>query len=150
MSSLSRIDELVNRAFQLAYFIHRDKTRALRIATDALTKLEVACTAQDKRLYYNPTGRSLGDEPRISKYRTKISMSELHLLERLVYAESEPYERHDEQSDGGNLLDEEDMIIRFIKHLVRIALKRNSFYVTLGLSRLLYNYSTTETMEIYN
>jgi len=33
---------------------------------------------------------------------------------------------------------------------VRIATKRNSFYVTLGLSRLLYNYSTPETMELYN
>ena len=34
--------------------------------------------------------------------------------------------------------------------MVRITARRNSFYVTLGLSRLLYNYSTAETMELYN
>ncbi len=42
------------------------------------------------------------------------------------------------------------MLIYFIKHLVRITVRRNSFYVTLGLSRLLHNYSTAETMEMYN
>jgi hypothetical protein len=42
------------------------------------------------------------------------------------------------------------MLVHFIKHLVRITSRRNSFYVTLGLSRLLHNYSTSETMEIYN
>ena len=41
-------------------------------------------------------------------------------------------------------------MVYFIKHLVRITTKRNSFYVTLGLSRLLYNYTTPETMELYN
>lgn len=38
----------------------------------------------------------------------------------------------------------------FIKHLVRIALKRNSFYVTLAVSRILHNYATADAMEIYN
>jgi hypothetical protein len=42
------------------------------------------------------------------------------------------------------------MVIRYIKHLVLITCRRNSFYVTLGLSRLLYDYSTPETMSIYD
>jgi hypothetical protein len=42
------------------------------------------------------------------------------------------------------------LLIHFIKHLVRVTTRRNSFYVTLGLSRLLYNYTTAETMEVYN
>ena len=37
----------------------------------------------------------------------------------------------------------------FSKHLVRITTNA-LFYVTLGLSRLLYNYTTAETMEVYN
>jgi hypothetical protein len=150
MNSLTPTEELVSRAFQLAYFIHSDKAVALRIATEAMLKLESASAAQDKRLYYNPTGRTASDESKLSKYRTKVLMSELHLLERLVYVESEPHEKREEQPNGGFLLDEEDMIIRFIKHLVRITLKRNSFYVTLGLSRFLHNYSTAETMDAYN
>src|SRR5215813_2262163 len=135
------MEESIARAFQLAYFIHGDRETALNIAAEAFAKLEVAAAAQDKRLYYTPTGRA----SRAERFRTKVSVGELHLLQRLVYVESEPYERHAEQSP-----DEEDMLIYFIKHLVRITVRRNSFYVTLGLSRLLHNYSTAETMEMYN
>jgi hypothetical protein len=76
-----------------------------------------------------------------------VLLGEAHLLQRLVYVESETYERQKEQR---GLSDEEDMIVHFIKHLVRITIKRNSFYVTLGLSRLLHNYTTSETQDIYN
>ena len=41
-------------------------------------------------------------------------------------------------------------MIHFVKHLVRKTTKRNSFYVTLGLGRLLHSYTTAETMDIYN
>jgi len=140
------IEESIARAFQLAYFIHGDRETALNIAAEALAKLEVAAAAQDKRLYYTPTGRAA----RAERFRTKVSVGELHLLQRLVYVESEPYERQAEQSPNGESPDEEDMLIYFIKHLVRITVRRNSFYVTLGLSRLLHNYSTAEAMEMYN
>lgn len=140
------MEESIARAFQLAYFIHGDRKTALNIAAEALAKLEVAAAAQDKRLYYTPTGRAA----RAERFRTKVSVGELHLLQRLVYVESEPYERQAEQSPNGESPDEEDMLIYFIKHLVRITTRRNSFYVTLGLSRLLHNYSTAETMELYN
>jgi hypothetical protein len=76
--------------------------------------------------------------------RNKALFSDLHLLQRLVYGESEPYER---QNDSAS---EEDLLVYFIKHLVRITTKRNAFYVTLGVSRLLHSYSTLETMELYN
>jgi hypothetical protein len=33
---------------------------------------------------------------------------------------------------------------------VSITLMRNSFHVTLGVSRLLYNYTTAESMELYD
>jgi len=42
------------------------------------------------------------------------------------------------------------LVIHFVKHLTKKTIKRNSFYVTLGLSRLLHSYTTAETMEIYN
>jgi hypothetical protein len=146
MESNSLTEESLARAFQLAYFIHGDRETALNIVTEAFAKLEVAAAAQDKRLYYTPTGRAA----RAERFRTKVSVGELHLLQRLVYVESEPYERPAEQSPNGKSPDEEDMLIYFIKHLVRITVRRNSFYVTLGLSRLLHNYSTAETMEMYN
>jgi hypothetical protein len=140
------IEESLARAFQLAYFIHGDRETALNIAAEALAKLEVAAAAQDKRLYYTPMGRAARGE----RFRTKVNVGELHLLQRLVYVESEPYERRAEQASNGESPDGEDMLIYFIKHLARITTRRNSFYVTLGLSRLLHNYSTAETMEMYN
>jgi len=81
------------------------------------------------------------------------------LLQRLIYGESEPYERQKERAAqteppgvraDGDPASEEDLLVYFVKHLVRITTKRNAFYVTLGVSRLLHSYSTLETMEIYN
>ncbi|HEX6188316.1 MAG TPA: hypothetical protein VFZ40_09560 [Pyrinomonadaceae bacterium] len=152
MAQISQ-DELPNRAFQLAYFLHRERTTALEIAVRALNKLQLAATAQGKRLYYRLTGRS--DAAR--KARSKVSVEEPHLLQRLVYVESEEFERRKEAAaQNSNAHDEvtpachSDLVVFFIKHLVRITTRRNSFYVTLGLGRLLYNYTTPETMELYN
>ena len=138
-------NEIMGRAFRLAYFIHGDARLALGIAAEALSKLEVTASAQDKRLYYSPAGRS-----RSPALRTKIFLNELHLLQRLVYLESETHERNQESDQASSGLSEEDMVVRFVKHLVRITLKRNSFYVALGLSRLLHSYTTAEAMNIYN
>jgi hypothetical protein len=77
-----------------------------------------------------------------------VNLSDLHLLQRLVYVESELFERLIEGQR--NTVQQDDLIIRYIKHLVRITTKHNSFYVTLGLCRLLYSYSTRDTAEIYN
>lgn len=129
-------DELLNLAFQLAHFIHNDKELAKRIAIAALEKLETAALAQDKRLYY--PGR-----------RNKVSMSELHLLQRLVYAESETHERAREQNVAAPP-SEEVLLIHFIKHLAKITARRNAMHVTLGVCRLLHQYTTPETTEIYN
>ncbi|MGH9966326.1 MAG: hypothetical protein ACREBG_00615 [Pyrinomonadaceae bacterium] len=150
MDRLASIDDILNKAFLLAYFIHGNKETAVRIVSRAMSKLDVAATAQGKRFYYRPSGRSLLRQPRSIGLRSKVTFNDLHLLQRLVYIESEVYEKQKEQAGSGEALGKEDMIIHFIKHLVRITLKRNSFYVTLGMSRLLYNYTTQETMGIYN
>lgn len=126
-------DERLTLAFQLAYFIHGDPVRAKRIALAALEKLATALLAQDKRLYY-------------SGKRNKVSMPELHLLQRLVYAESEGEEKRSEQQP----LSERTLVIHFIKHLVKIAVRRNSLHVAVGLGRVLHQYSTAETMALYS
>src|SRR5262245_47863933 len=138
-------EQVLNNAYRLAYFLHQDKGMAIRIVAAATLKLDVAMAAQSKRLYYVPVGRfSRGESRRTDGIRNKALFSDLHLLQRLVYIESEPYERQKEHAT------DEDLLVYFIKHLVRITTKRNAFYVTLGVSRLLHSYSTIETMEIYN
>lgn len=153
-------EETLNKAYRLAYFLHQDKGLAVRIVAAATLKLNVAMAVQSKRLYYVPVGRfSQGESRRTDGIRNKALFSDLHLLQRLVYGESEPYERQKERAAAagpqgvhadGDPASEADLLVYFIKHLVRITTKRNAFYVTLGASRLLHNYSTLETMEIYN
>ena len=129
-------DEWLNKAFRLAFFIHGKRETAKQIAVRAMNKLEVASNAQFKRYYYTPNAT-----------RSRVSLNDLHLLQRLVFVESEMFEREKEQTKAAS---EECLLKYFIKHLVRIALKRNSFYVTLGVSRILHNYGTNDAMEIYN
>lgn len=153
-------EQVLNKAYRLAYFLHQDKDIATRIVAAATLKLNVAMASQSKRLYYVPVGRfSRGESRRTDGIRNKALFSDLHLLQRLVYVESEPFERQKERAAQaapsgvpavGNPANHEDLLVYFIKHLVRITTKRNAFYVTLGVSRLLHSYSTLETMEIYN
>lgn len=153
-------EEVLNKAYRLAYFLHQDKSLAIRIVAAATLKLNVAMAVQSKRLYYVPVGRfSRGESRRTDGIRNKALFSDLHLLQRLIYGESEPYERQKERAAlagppgvraDGDPATEEDLLVYFVKHLVRITTKRNAFYVTLGVSRLLHSYSTLETMELYN
>ena len=150
MISLESIDGLASKAFDLACFIQRDRRAAVSIVAGALAKLEVVATAQGKRLYYRPSGRRWSLRSQSDGLRNKISFNQPHLLQRLIYLESEPYEIAQEQQRGPGGIGEEDLVIHFVKHLVRKTTKRNSFYVTLGLGRLLHSYTTAETMDIYN
>lgn len=136
-------DEWLDKAFQLAFFLHNNRETAKRIAVNAMNKLETASNAQFKRYYYTPTGR-----PEHSRAtRSRVSLNDLQLLQRLVFVESEIFEHRQEAEQKAT---EKNLLKFFIKHLVRISLKRNSFYVTLAVSRILHNYPTSDAMEIYN
>jgi hypothetical protein len=136
-------DEWLDKAFQLAFFLHGDRETAKTIAASAMSKLETASNAQFKRYYYTPTGRA--ENARAS--RSRVSLNDLQLLQRLVFVESENFEREKEKSAKAC---KKSLLKYFVKHLVRISLKRNSFYVTLAVSRILHNYGTADAMEIYN
>ncbi|MCY7375717.1 MAG: hypothetical protein LH472_07065, partial [Pyrinomonadaceae bacterium] len=77
----------------------------------------------------------------------RVSLNDLQLLQRLVFIESEKFEREQEKNER---VCEASLLKFFVKHLVRISLKCNSFYVALGISRILHNYGTADAMEIYN
>ena len=127
------MEEKLRRAFQLAYFILRELQAALLATREAVSALDVTLVRQDKRVHYLPT------------HRTKVSLGELQMLQRLVYFASEPEERRQEEHG----VPEEALVAHYIKHLVYITGCRNSFFVALGLSRLLHNYTTAETAQIH-
>jgi len=133
---------LLQKAYALAFFIHGDEEIATRLVIGAAEKLEVAATAQAKRLYYRPVAHRSDAR----NARQRMWLRDDHLLQRLIYVESESFERRKEQSAA---CEEEDLIVYFIKHLIRSALKRNCFYMAVGVCRLLHHYSTAETMQLY-
>ena len=137
-------EDLLQTAFELAYFIHRDRKTAAEISLAAMRKLEVAAVAQLRRLYYKGRGEGSGRPGRF-----KPSWADRHLLQRLVYFESEKCERLQEERDPGSLT-EEDYLLRFVKHLSQITMKRSSFYASIAIGRILHAYSTADTMAIYD
>ena len=137
-------EDLLQTAFELAYFIHRDRRTAAEISLAAMQKLEVAAVAQLRRLYYKGRGEGSGRPGRF-----KPSWADRHLLQRLVYFESEKWERLQEERDPGSLTDE-DYLLRFVKHLSQITMKRSSFYASIAIGRILHSYSTADTMAIYD
>lgn len=148
--SLPNLDQSLNSAFQLAYFICPDKDIASSITAAALSQINSSLAVQYKRRSYSPTGFLRSDGCSKLKLRTKVLMTRLQLFQSLIYTQSQPFEIKHEQACSTASLDEDDLIIRFIKHLVAITASRNSFYVTVGISRLLHSYTTAEAMSIYN
>jgi hypothetical protein len=132
-------DDLLDAAFELAHFIHQDRLIAQAICLEATQRLEIAAATQIKRLYYRP----------LRQNRFRASWGDRHLLQRLVYFQSEAWERLAESRDPGSLT-EEDLLLRFLKHLCQITMKRNSFYASIALGRIVHAYSTADTMSLYH
>ena len=140
----SQVTTRLERAYQLAFFILGNPEVSERVAVEAVDRLQVAVVTQDRRYYYIPQGsqRQLG---RSSGARSKVNFSELHLLQRLIFDETGDEEKEQERAG----IDDRRLLIHFLKHLVRITIKRNSFYVSLGITRLLHRYSINEAIALY-
>lgn len=138
------MEDWLEKAYQTAYFILDDRELALRVTGIAAEKLEVAAATQGKRLYYRPKVDTAAKSS-----RSKTVFNEAHLFQRLVLNETEHFEKELEARFHDISEHHERMVIHYVKHLMKATLKRNSFYVTLGFCRLLYNYTTPETMTIF-
>ena len=131
-------EDLWEKAFQLAFFIVSDRASAYEIAGRAVEKLGVQRSREKRRFYWR--GRN-------TKLRIRrISRPDADALQWLVYLESEECEKEQEKNDRPT---EVDLVIRYIKHLVQLTTGASSFYVNVGLNRLLRNYSTPEVQQVY-
>jgi hypothetical protein len=130
--------ELLERGFELAYFIAQDRTSAIEILTGALDKLSTQCRREKRRFYwrYNHACQPI----------RRITHQDLDAFQWLIMLESEPCERAQEQRGRHS---PRDMVVRYIKHLVQITMSMSSFYVCVGMNRLLYSYSTSETQAVF-
>jgi len=131
-------EDLMEKGFQLACFIVRDRVEAIRILGNAMSKLSVQRSREKKRAYWR--------RQNLKHKITRIVRDDRDALQWLIYFESEQYEKQQEQL---GVQTTRDMIIRYIKHLAQITTAMSSFYVNVGLHRLLHNYNTSEAQRAY-
>jgi hypothetical protein len=132
------VDALPQQAFRLAYFIVRDRLLAIRILTRALNKLSARCKQEDKRAYWR--------DKYLKRWVTKVSRTDGDMLQWLIYFEAEPYEKLLEQNGTVTI---EDLVVRYIKSLIQMTTGMSSFYVAIGMHRLLHDYSTANIQRMY-
>lgn len=133
-------------AFELAYWIHANKEIAFFIAEDAMDKLPSVLGKQNK--YRKPAEQLRGFlkwGERTRPVRKTVKLNEYQMLQWLVFRESEPWECQTERGEGPYSPTEEDLIVRYIEYLTLITFKRDSFYVTMAVCSLLYQFDRRET-----
>jgi D-Tyr-tRNAtyr deacylase len=128
-------------AFQLSYFLLADRRDARDVLYQVAARLYVTALAQKRRQAKRPRG----------EVHKKLNLTPRPLLQYLVYLCAEPYEQTQEQEylSGARSLSVEDMIVRYIKHLMLLYLEHNSFYATVGQSCVLFDFGTGQAVRLY-
>lgn len=128
----------VERTFQLAFFIVRNRQGAIETVRRALDRFDLQSRRERKRAYWR--------RKHLRQWVTRASKVDSDILQWLTYAEASPYEKQQEESGEIN---PEVMVVRYIKCLVEAATTLSSFHLNVGLQRVLRNYSTLETQQVY-
>lgn len=131
-------EDLQEKGLQLANFIIADRGVAVEILTNALSKLQVQRSREAKRSYWRSR--------HLKRKITRMVRKEGDMLQWLICSAAEPYEKQLERAGQST---EGEMVIRYIKYLVQVTTTMSSFYVNVGINRLLRNYSTPEVRQIY-
>jgi hypothetical protein len=127
--------------FRLSYFLLADRRDARSVLHQATSRLYVTALTQKKRQAKRPK----------NEVHKKLSLAPRQLLQYLTYLCAEPYEAMQEQEHraGERALTLEDMLVRYVKHLMLLYLEHNSFYATVGQGSVLFNLGTREAERLY-
>jgi hypothetical protein len=131
-------DDLLEKGFRLAYFIFPDRPTAISILISAMNKLETQRGQESKRNYWR--------DKYLKRWITRVNRDDSDTLQWLIYFESDYFEKQQEQSGEPTA---KDLVVRYIKNLVRMTTAMSSFHVNIGLHRILHNYSTIEVQRAY-
>lgn len=138
-ASESGVDAAIwERAFQLCYFVLRDRSSARECLARALEKLTVQQSREKRRVYWRARKKELTIR--------RISRPAADTLQWLICLESETCEK--EQEARGSQT-EADMVVRYVKHLAQTTTVNSSFHVNVGFNRLLRSYTTPEVQQVY-
>jgi hypothetical protein len=131
-------ERLWERAFQLAYFILKDRSGARECVARAIEKLAAQRSREKRRTYWRGRKKELTIR--------RISRPTEDTLQWLICLESEVWEKEQELRGQPT---EADMVVRYVKYLAQMSTGSSSFHVNIGFNRLLRNYTTPEVQQIY-
>jgi hypothetical protein len=132
------MEDILERGFQLAYFIFPTRPLAVLILSSAVNKLKTQHGRESRRTYWR--------DKYLKRGITRITREESDMLQWLIFNESDPFEKAQEAASQST---PRDMVLRYIKSLVRMTSAMSSFHVNIGLHRLLHNYTTAEAQQVY-
>lgn len=128
----------LERGLALAHFIFPNRATAIAILIDALNKLKARSSQERKRAYWR--------DKFLKRSITRITRAEEDTLQWLIYFESDS---HEKAQEGMGRASERDMVVRYVKTLIRLSTGMSSFYVNIATHRLLYRYTTSDAQKIY-
>jgi hypothetical protein len=128
----------LEKAFQLAYFIVQDRSVAIDLVHRSLRKLTAQQSREKKRFYWRHKG--------VKRRTRKISRDNQDALQWLIYLESDRYEREQQQKHAPRT---RSLAVQYIKYIMQMTGNMSSFYVAVGLYRILHNYTTQEIQNAY-
>ena len=125
------------QAYRLALYILGDETAAEMAVVHALDALH--------------SSRQREWEKRAGRRWYKLCPNKEFKLHRLVWEHCTPAEQEQEQAhrDGRHCLDEEAMVIRYLKEILADGFSHNSFRLHVGLLRVLCAYPTRDAQRLY-
>jgi hypothetical protein len=100
--------DLLEKGFQLSYFIFPSRSLVIRILTGALNKLKAQRGREIRRTYWR--------DKYLKRGITRITREEGDTLQWLIFYESDQYEIQQEELRGATL---KEMVLRYIKSLVQ-------------------------------
>ncbi len=130
--------ELLDRGFELAYFLMPVRSVAREILGHAMSNLNARHSRERKRIYWR--------EKHLRNRITRIVRDRRDILQWLIFTESEKYEMQQEQAEQQTT---SDMVIRYIKTVIQAATSLTAVYVSVGIQRLLHDYNASEARKSY-
>lgn len=138
--------QYLQAGFQLANYIVLDKEKAIEITRKSMLHLKKIWLAQEKRKYYRNATRFEKIKSTVIDFFTvhesKTNFSQEQLFQLLIYYNCGKYISVAQKNV-------ENALTFYLMHIVKEAIKNNSFYTTQLNYNILYSYNLEQTIKIY-
>ena len=97
----------------------------------------------NREIIQNALGRYLAT----NQHRNVVSLSDLQMLQVLIYAAAEPYELEAEERGPTSY---DDLCIRYLKYLAKLSFRSNVFHTSVSYGWLIYDFGRAGSSKIHD